>query len=46
MPMNLEYVLSTYGIWLVTMILYVGVMRRKLKVYNHALENLENQKKP
>ena len=46
MPLNLEYVLSTYGIWLATMILYVIVVRRKLKVYKHALENLETQKKP
>ncbi len=45
MPMNLEYVLSTYGIWLVTMMLYVGIMRRKLKVYHHALENLEKKRK-
>jgi len=45
MPMNLEYVLSTYGIWLVTMLLYVGIMRRKLTIYNHALENLEKKGK-
>ncbi|MBF0278898.1 MAG: hypothetical protein HQM13_13945 [SAR324 cluster bacterium] len=45
MPLNLEYVLSTYGIWLFTMILYVVIVRRKLKVYEHALENLETKKK-
>jgi len=46
MPLNLEYVLSTYGIWLVTMILYIVIMRLKLKTYTDALENLQQKKKP
>lgn len=45
MPMNLEYVFSTYGIWLVAVILYTGIIRRKLKVYTHALQNLQQEKK-
>lgn len=46
MPMNLDYVFSTYGIWLVTVVLYAGILRRKLKNYNHALETLQKKKKP
>ena len=45
MPMNLEYVLSTYGIWLATVIIYVWITRRKLKSYTHALQNLEEEQK-
>lgn len=45
MPMNLEYVFSTYGIWLVIVMLYARVIRRKLKTYTHALDHLQQQKK-
>ncbi len=45
MPMNLEFVFTTYGIWLVVLVIYVWVTRRKLKSYTHALENLEHEKK-
>ncbi len=45
MPMNLEFVISAYGIWMATMIIYVWVMRRKLKNCNHALENLDQEQK-
>lgn len=45
MPMNLEFVFSTYGIWLVVLVIYVWVTRRRLKSYTNALENLEHEKK-
>ncbi|MBF0287383.1 MAG: hypothetical protein HQM14_06140 [SAR324 cluster bacterium] len=43
MPMNLEYVFTTYGIWLITFILYVFIIRKKLKTYNDALENFKQK---
>lgn len=45
MPMNLEYVIAAYGIWLIAFIIYIPVLRRRLKVYTHALETYKQKKK-
>ncbi len=45
MPMNLEYVLTSYGIWVVAFLIYIPVMKRKLKTYTQSLETHQQQKK-
>lgn len=45
MPMNLDFVATCYGIWLVTMVVYAVTVRHKSKTYNQALEGLKGRKK-
>tara|TARA_Y100001978_G_C23625275_1_gene400577 strand:- start:834 stop:977 length:144 start_codon:yes stop_codon:yes gene_type:complete len=41
MPMNLEYVLISYGFWLLTFMIYIPWIKKKRKVFQQSLKNLK-----
>ena len=43
MLIGLEYVVATYGIWLVTFVVYIFLTKRRLKTTNDAVYILEQR---
>ena len=41
MPMNMEYVLVTYGIWILTFVVYIPLQKFRLKKYQQILEKAQ-----
>ncbi|MGA1597805.1 MAG: hypothetical protein ACO4AU_02055 [bacterium] len=39
MPMNLEYVLTSYGVWILAFVLYVPWVCYKLRRYREGLQS-------
>ena len=44
MPMNFDYVLTAYGIWILAFGIYIPMIRYKLKRYHQVLETYEQKK--
>ena len=38
MPMNLEYVLISYGLWVLAFVLYIPWIKQKRKVFQQSLK--------
>ena len=41
MPMNLEYVLISYGFWLLAFMIYIPWIKQRSKVFQQSLKNLK-----
>ena len=44
MPMNLSYVLSAYGVWIIAFIIYIPMLKYKLKRTTQTLETYQQKK--
>ena len=41
MPINLEYVLISYGFWVLAFMIYIPWIKQKKKVFQQSLKTLE-----
>ena len=41
MPMNLEYVLISYGLWVLAFVIYIPWIKQKRKVFQQSLKTLK-----
>ena len=41
MPINLEYVLISYGFWVLAFMIYISWIKQKKKVFQQSLKTLE-----
>jgi uncharacterized oligopeptide transporter (OPT) family protein len=41
MPMNLEYVMISYGLWIIVFMIYIPWIKQKRKVLRQSLKTLE-----
>ena len=46
MPINLEYVLISYGFWVLTFMIYIPWIKQKKKVFQQSLKTLKETQHP
>ncbi|MGK5093200.1 hypothetical protein WDW89_14440 [Deltaproteobacteria bacterium TL4] len=44
MPMNLGFVVTCYAVWLLAFVIYIPMLRSKLKQHTQALEAFQQKK--
>ena len=46
MPINLEYVLISYGFWVLAFMIYIPWIKQKKKVFQQSLKTLKETQQP
>lgn len=42
MPLNLEYVLVTYGLWILVFMVYIPWIKKRRKLYRRSVQTFED----